>query len=612
MQLKQLRLLGFKTFADKTEVFIDSGMTAIVGPNGSGKSNIVDALLWVLGEQNPRLLRGATSQDVIFAGSDKRKPLGMAEVRLTVDNSDGALPIEFTEVVITRRVYRSGESQYLLNNAPCRLKAIVELFFDTGLGKGAYSFVSQSEIDAVLSARAEDRRELFEEAAGIKKYRVKKRDALRKLENAQANLTRVHDILRELEVQREPMERQALAARRYLMLTERLHEIEVGLLVAELQKADYEIYACRQEREEDQASQLAHEAQIAHLERLSAEIGLLLAGIEVELEKARTVQQNVRSEVQKLENRLALVTERSAGAFKNRDQLAIEISEIERRIVGLADSIEIDRVEREQGDGAETARREDWAGQKASLAEFDAAVGAAIRLAEERQGVRLRIAQERASRESALKSALDRLEETRLRAERAQKETKQLGDSLAEVRARESDAQSQSDSLQVRLEELARFGEQAETTIQGHRAELSSLRNALDGERRRQAEDAARLNTLTELQQSHEGFYQGVKAVLNAHARGEISGHYVTVVDILSVPEPYRVAIEVALGGSLQDIVTLTEDEATSGIQWLKRNHAGRATFLPVPLLRAAPRTETGSGTAAAGLVAIVLRTPPT
>ena len=151
MQLKKLQLLGFKTFADKTEIDIDQGLTAIVGPNGSGKSNIVDALLWVLGEQNPRLMRGNTAQDVIFAGTDKRKPLGMAEVKLTVDNSDRTLPIDFAEVTITRRVYRSGESQYLLNNAPCRLKDIVELFLDTGVGKGAYSFVSQSEIDAVLS-----------------------------------------------------------------------------------------------------------------------------------------------------------------------------------------------------------------------------------------------------------------------------------------------------------------------------------------------------------------------------------------------------------------------------------------------------------------------------
>ena len=189
-----------------------------------------------LGEQNPRLLRGSAAQDVIFAGSDRRKPVGMAEVKLTVDNSDGALPVKFNEVVVTRRIYRSGESQYLLNNAPCRLKDIVELFLDTGVGHGAYAFVGQQEIDAVLSARPEDRRELFEEAAGIKKYRVKKREAMRRLESAEANLHRVRDIISEIEVQREPMERQAIAARRFLLLQERLHEIEVGLLVAENSK----------------------------------------------------------------------------------------------------------------------------------------------------------------------------------------------------------------------------------------------------------------------------------------------------------------------------------------------------------------------------------------
>ena len=244
----------------------------------------MDALLWVLGEQNPRLMRGNAAQDVIFAGTDKRKPLGMAEVKLTVDNSDGALPIKFTEVVVTRRIYRSGESQYLLNNAPCRLKDIVELFLDTGVGKGAYSFVSQQEIDAVLSARPEDRRELFEEAAGIKKYRIKKREALRKLESAETNLNRVRDILAEIEVQREPMEKQAIAARRYLLLQERLHEIEVGLLVAELQKADYELHAGNTERDADQAALLRFDAELARLERASVETGDRLTRAEGELE----------------------------------------------------------------------------------------------------------------------------------------------------------------------------------------------------------------------------------------------------------------------------------------------------------------------------------------
>src|SRR6266571_6179312 len=200
MYLKRLEIFGFKTFAEKTEILFTPGVTAVIGPNGSGKSNVGDAVLWVLGEQNIRALRGNTSQDVIFAGTDRRKPLGMAEVSLTLDNSTGILPLEFTEVTVTRRVYRSGEGEFFINRVPCRLRDIYELFLDTGIGRDAYSFVNQSEIDAILSVRAEDRREIFEEAAGIKKYRVRKREALKKLENTRANLTRVNDIIAEIEV----------------------------------------------------------------------------------------------------------------------------------------------------------------------------------------------------------------------------------------------------------------------------------------------------------------------------------------------------------------------------------------------------------------------------
>lgn len=600
MQLKKLQLLGFKTFADKTEILIDEGMTAIVGPNGSGKSNIVDALLWVLGEQNPRLLRGNSAQDVIFSGSDKRKPLGMAEVKLTVDNADGALPIQFAEVTVARRVYRSGESQYLLNNAPCRLKDIVELFLDTGVGKGAYSFVSQSEIDAVLSARPEDRRELFEEAAGIKKYRVKKREALRKLEVAETNLNRVRDILHELEEQREPMERQATAARRYLLLQERLHEIEVGLLVAELQKADYELYAGRQEREADQQSLLAFDAELARLERVASEVGERLAQTESEMDAVRLSQQSALSQVERTESQLALMTERSQGAHKSREQLAQELAEIAVRLEALVDSIEIDRAEREVVDQEETARREEWAAQQGALVELEVAVQEAVRQAEERQSERLRLAQERASREAGLKAAQERLAETRTRIERITLETTTLAESLQEVKARAAQADQARTDWSARREEIVGARARVETTIQQIQAAQSATRTAMDSARRLQAEQTARLNTLTELQENHEGFYQGVRAVLNAEKKGQIRGHYRAVVDLLTVPEAYRIAIEVALGGSLQDIVTRTESEAKAGIEWLKQNRAGRATFLALPLLKPGQRLETASRSAEA------------
>lgn len=592
MQLKKLQLLGFKTFADKTEIMIDHGLTAIVGPNGSGKSNIVDALLWVLGEQNPRLMRGNASTDVIFAGTDKRKPLGMAEVRLTIDNADGALPIKFTEVTVTRRVYRSGESQYMLNGAPCRLKDIVELFLDTGVGKGAYSFVSQSEIDAVLSARAEDRRELFEEAAGIKKYRVKKREAMRKLESAEANLNRVRDILHELDTQREPMEKQALTAKRFLLLQERLHEIEVGLLVAEVQKADYELYAGKTERDDDQANLLKFDAELARLERASAEVGENLARTESEVDAAQITRQNALTGVERTQSRLALMSERAQTAVKSREQFADELKELEERIERLTDSISLDRQERDEVDTEERARQEEWTAQKATLAELEAAVQQAVRQADARQAERNRRLQERAAREAALKAARERLTELTARAERMEREALALAETLKETQTREEQAAGRKEELTRSRAELAETRALVEERQQAAQAEQATGRTALDAVRRRQAEQSARLSTLTELQENHEGFYQGVRAVLNAVKRNQLHGHFRAVVDLLQVPEPYRVAIEVALGGSLQDIVTQTEAEAKAGIQWLKQNRAGRATFLPLPLLRSGNKFE--------------------
>lgn len=601
MQLKKLQLLGFKTFADKTEIAIDEGLTAIVGPNGSGKSNIVDALLWVLGEQNPRLLRGASAQDVIFAGTDKRKPLGMAEVKLTVDNSDGTLPVNFTEVTIARRVYRSGESQYLINNAPCRLKDIVELFLDTGVGKGAYAFVSQSEIDAVLSARPEDRRELFEEAAGIKKYRVKKKEALRKLETAEANLHRVGDILHELDAQRAPMERQALIAQRFLGMQERLHEIEVGLLVSEVKKADYELYASRQERTDDQANLLQWDAELARLERLADSVGERLAQTESEMDAVRIGQQNALQRVERTESQLALITERGQTAGDRQKSLAQELADLSDRIARLMDGIAVDAADRDTAESEENRRRVDWGAQKASLEELEAAVTYAMREMETRQSERVRLAQERAGREAAHRAAGERLLEGRARRERLRTEAVALDTTLAETEARAEESAGLRDTGNLQREALAQERARIETRQREAQATQAATRTELDIARRQHAEQSARLNTLIELQESHEGFYQGVRAVLNAEKKGQIRGHYRAVVDLLTVPEPYRIAIEVALGGSLQDIVTRTEAEAKAGIEWLKQNRAGRATFLPLPLLRPGSKTQTWGNVGAEG-----------
>jgi len=332
MILKSLSILGFKSFADRVRLAFGEGITAIVGPNGSGKSNIADAIQWVLGEQNVRALRADNSTEVIFAGSAGRKPLGMAEVSLTVDNSAGLLPIDFAEVTVTRRLYRSGESEYLINKTPCRLKDIVELFMDTGLGRAAYAILTQNEVDIVLSAKPEDRRALFEEAAGIQKYRHRKREALRKLENTEANLTRVYDILIELEAQRDPLRQQAEAAIRYHQLVNRLREIEVSALWAQVRDSELAREQTLQEQQNLHRQLLHLNAQMAECESLSKQLGSRIAEVESDIDTLRALQQASLTAYERAESRRALIEQRLQSARDNLARLQEEIAENDQRL----------------------------------------------------------------------------------------------------------------------------------------------------------------------------------------------------------------------------------------------------------------------------------------
>ncbi|MCC6729176.1 MAG: chromosome segregation protein SMC [Chthonomonadales bacterium] len=605
MKLKSLCLLGFKTFADRTEVGFADGMTAVVGPNGCGKSNIADALLWVTGEQNPRLLRGADSRDVIFAGTDRRKPVGMAEVRLTLDNSDQSLPLRFAEVAISRRLFRSGESQYLLNNAPCRLKDVLELLMDTGVGRDAYSFVGQSEVDAVLSARAEDRRELFEEAAGIKKYRVKKREAMRKLEQADANLTRIRDILLELGREREPLAEQAEVALRYRTLAERLRCIEIDLLVAEVQKADYELYAARRERNMGAETVARLDADAGRLEAEAGAVAAALAEAEAGLDAARQAHLDAGATVERLQGRLALAAERHRSAESGAAALEAELAELATRASGARRENEQLSAALRRAEADEAARRSELGAARHTLSEVEAAAAELARISADRQGAIRRAAEERAARDAAATAAASRLSEVEERLGRAEADRRALADQADDARERAATARQ---ALEERAREQAALGarraglEEARATA---RAALAAARGALDAARGRLAEREARRAALTELQASGEGFYQGVRAVLRAHREGALRGSYAPVVDLLGVPERLRVAIEVALGGSAQDIVCEGEEEAKAAIEWLKSRRAGRATFLPLTLLRPQPRIAAHELPRADGLLGV-------
>lgn len=579
MILKSLSILGFKSFADRVRLDFGEGITAIVGPNGSGKSNIADAIQWVLGEQNTRVLRAENSTEVIFAGSARRKPLGMAEVSLTVDNSTGLLPIDFAEVTITRRLYRSGESEYLINKTPCRLKDILELFMDTGLGRATYAILTQNEVDIVLSAKPEDRRALFEEAAGIQKYRHRKREALRKLENTEVNLTRVTDILAELEAQREPLRQQAEVAIRYHQLTTRLREIEVAALWAQVLESERAREQTQQEQQRLHRRLLEVNAQLAECEALSQKLGAQIADAEAELDTLRALQQASLTAYERAESRRALIEQRLQNSRDNLNRVREELAENERRVAEVQQQAHqwqerrlelqqrIEEMEQQREVARERLRLAEHALQQAQQHYMERAqemVRARARL----DGLRLR----RVETEQTIQALQDRI----AKAEQNLRE--------AEERVRE--AQSQRQKAVAAVELAAREVQRRETELQQAQAEVQRVQREAEARARENARLSARLQALLESEAAQEGLFGGVRAVLDAVSQGQLVGTYLLVVDALQPQEPYVTATEVALGASAQDIITATDEEARLAIEWLKQHARGRATFLPLNLLR--------------------------
>jgi len=584
MFLKSLSILGFKSFADRVRLDFGEGITAIVGPNGSGKSNIADAFQWVLGEQNVRTLRAENSTEVIFAGSARRKPLGMAEVSLTVDNSDGQLPIDFAEVTVTRRLYRSGESEYLINKTLCRLKDIVELFMDTGLGRATYAILTQNEVDVVLSARPEDRRALFEEAAGIQKYRHRKREALRKLENTEANLTRVVDILAELGAQREPLRQQAEVAIRYHELVSRLREIEVAALWAQVLESERAREQAQHEQQRLHRQLLEVNAQLAECEALSQKLGQQIADAEAELDTLRALQQASLTAYERAESRRALIEQRLQNSRDNLRRLQEELLENEHRYAEIqrqAQQWQERRLELEQ-------RVQDMEHQREVARER-------LRLAEHALQQAQQHYVERTQEVVRARAYLDGLRLRRTEAEQTiqalQNRIAEVGQNLHEAQERVKAAQAHRDKTVAAAELALREVQSCETKLQQAQAEVQRRRQELETRARENTRLSARLQALLESEAAQEGLFGGVRAVLDAVSRGQLTGTYLLVADALQPLEPYVIAVEVALGASAQDIITATEEEARLAIEWLKQHARGRATFLPLNLLHPSERS---------------------
>ncbi len=584
MYLSKLSIHGFKSFADPTELRFDEGLTAIVGPNGCGKSNIVDAVRWVIGEQRARVLRSEKMENVIFNGTAGRRPLGMAEVQLTVENNRGVLPTEYNEVTLGRRLYRSGDSEYLLNGVQCRLKDITELFMDTGMGADAYSVIELKMVDEILSDSTEDRRRLFEEAAGITKYKQRRRQALRKLENTQADLTRVRDLTDEVGKRVRTLKRQANKAARYNEQKERLEELELLIAQAEFDRLH------RQREAKQEALQAANDEVDAYTARQQQQEAKLesLRTDAIEREQRVSARQQKLAEhkeaVRSLEADLRLVKERLSSASAERERLVESQTDLDQRRSLLREKRETldDKIRDQQPvvaraqDGLEELR----ATRDSKQAEAQEARKALDKRALEEKRVReTRIEKQREL--DRLENRIELLNEERARVrESAESTTASTADLSQQVdEAKDNEAQAAAKVEQLRAEVTA-LREEQEELEQELKLEREQLRKA---ERSRDAA-ANEVALLESLVSSYEEFSDAVQFLAEEDSWGEDGLQ--TVADLLHCPPEHRLALDAALGGYAACIVVPSADHIHSALQLLDREERGRASFLALDRLK--------------------------
>ena len=586
MYLKALEIQGFKSFPDKTVLTFGEDITAIVGPNGSGKSNISDAIRWVMGEQSTRALRGGKMEDVIFGGTAQRRQTGYAEVSLILDNTSHIFPMDESEVMVTRRYYRSGESEYYINRRSVRLKDVNELFMDTGLGREGYSIIGQGKIDEILSVKSADRREVFEEAAGISRYRHRKEEAERKLAHTDENLVRVNDKIAELELQVEPLREQSERARKFLVLRDELKGLEVSVWLDTLERlrashikldADYQ-----------EAARQKEEARVA-LERLYAAAEALSAQMrekDVEADRLRFESQSREAAAAELESAIAVLKNNVQNNLDNAQRIRADLDQQEGRADSLAGQIGQRQERLAEIEDKLTRMREELRGKSEQAQEAARSAGT---LARELEELRQKEAMETATaaEAKALLSALAAAAQEVLdRDETVRQELRELDSRLEEGRAAQRQARK---ALAQAVEER----DAVQNVISGYALRLESRRKKAEQARERhmklQMDENAlssRVKMLTEMEKLHEGYSKAVKLVMGEAQRGSLQHIHGPVADLLKVPEEYTVAIETALGGAMQNLVVDREEDGKAVIQYLKRRDAGRATILPLSSIR--------------------------
>ncbi len=584
MYLKRIEMQGFKSFADKTVLEFKPGITTVIGPNGSGKSNISDAIRWVLGEQSMKSLRGAKSEDIIFAGTQARKSLGFAEVSIVIDNNDNKLPIEYSEVTVTRKIYRSGETGYFINKVPCRLKDILELFMDTGIGKDGYSIIGQGKIDEILSNKSEDRRHIFEEAAGIVKYRTRKQESEKKLEQTKLNLLRINDILAEIEANIEPLKLQSDKAKQFLDLREELKSIEVGLFIYNINTYKEKLEQLVKDEDIITSQKEAEDSKMEALQASKEELRQVVDDITAQIENMQNIGFESSNKIEKINSEIGISNERIQNNNANKQRLEAEILEVKSRIEELKEE-QKQKLEKKTNLTSNKEKFEkELAEKEAELAELSKKLSAKELEIEGKK----QIVQDNIDKKYELAAEINTQDVNYENLEKRKKQLKNEIDSVIseldstrygknEISKGFYDIESKRNIAVEKLEKSVQAKEQNMQKLKQYEDEISKLTYT-------QRMKQARHQFLIETEKEKEGYNKTVKSLLVACDKDSNlnKGIHGVLANLISVEKEYETAIEMCLGQALQNVVTSTEQDAKKMIEYLRSNSLGRASFLPI------------------------------
>ncbi len=588
MYLKRLEMQGFKSFADKTTLEFMPGITSVIGPNGSGKSNIVDCIKWILGEQSMKELRGGKSSDIIFAGTQTRKSLGYAEASLIFDNTDGALPIEYTEVTVTRKIYRSGETGYFINKAPCRLKDVVELFMDTGIGKDGYSIIGQGKIDQILSNKSEDRRNVFEEAAGIVKFKTRKEESEKKLERTKLNLLRINDILTEIESNLGPLKEQSERARRYLDLKEELKNIEVGLFVYNIEKNKNDIAKVTEDFEIIESNCNLEEGKLEKIKLLKDELKENIDEITNKIESLQNIGFESQKKQEQINSDINIFKSKIENNEQNEKRYLEEIEELKKKIQSAEEEMntKLDKKtnlkqNKEKFEKELKEKQAELDKIMATFSEKELKIEEAKRKLEANIEKKYEIETEKNTQNTNILNMEKRSKQIENEISSNISEKDRVSFDKEDIKKICYEAQKIKNQADKDLQDIVNKKNDAESKIKTIDLKINNLTQDLQFKE-------SRHKFLVETEKEKEGYIYSVKSLLkdcqNIKELGK--GMNGALAELIEVPDEYQTAIEMTLGASLQNIVTENEEDAKKLIEHLRKNKLGRASFLPISAVK--------------------------